>query len=322
LRLSLHQHGCYVVQAALEVMTLEDAQQGILSELHGQVGQLVESPYGNHVIQKVVLTLPPYSLGFVVQECVPRTAELAKHNFGCRLLQRLIERYPLNTEPMEAMVSVLSNHFSELVTDSFGNYVLQHVLEYGRPQDRLALIEKLRPGVGTYAVHRCATNLVEKALRCEEELVAQGAAVDFRLNCAVLGLDESGSCPPGADGQAPILGMAQDRYGNHIVQRMLASAPVPVRDLTALCIQQNRTMLQQGAGAKYAKHVLIALDAMMATTAQNDNNGHNSNIMLNMGAEVAGGYPNQKQQGMMMMMMVPNQTSLVPGFAGSVARAG
>ena len=43
------------------------------------------------------------------------------------------------------LVEVLLGHFHDLVTDNFGNYVLQHVLEYGTPY--VAQIMKFTSGM-------------------------------------------------------------------------------------------------------------------------------------------------------------------------------
>lgn len=165
LRLSLHPHGCHVIQAALPAVALEDAQEALVAEMRGKVWELAQSPHGNFVLQKLLITLPAPCLGFVLQECLPRAATCARHIYGCRILQRLLEAYPLSSAPMESLLEMLlGENFSELVTDPYGNYVLQHLLEVGRNQDKKRLIEKLVPRVEQYAVHRCASNLVER--RC------------------------------------------------------------------------------------------------------------------------------------------------------------
>jgi pumilio RNA-binding family len=274
LQLALHQHGCHVIQAALEVVSPQDAQEVLVPELKGRVLDIVESPHGNHVIQKAVVTLPAESMGFVLVECLPKAGSLAKHVYGCRLLQRLMEHLPLSPgSPLEALLEELAASVQDLATDSFGNYVLQHVLEYGRLQDRVSILKGLQPGVAQYATHRCATNLVTKALRCEEELAENrsleaGTLLKFPLACAVLGVRDAEGATSGSTAlPLPIFEMAQDKYGNHIVQRMLSSAPLPVRELTTARLQENRPQLQQGPGAKYAKHVLIALDKTVNTTS-------------------------------------------------------
>merc|ERR1711959_768405 len=112
---------------------------------------------------------------------------------------------------MESLTKVLLTNFSELVTDPFGNYVLQHLLEFGRTEDRLALIHLIRPRLEEYSGNRCASNLVEKALRFEEDLVLCGKA-----------------------------------EASTIVQRILRNAPLPLRELAAIRIREDRALLEHG----------------------------------------------------------------------------
>lgn len=51
-----------------------------------------------------------------------------------------------------------------LITDQYGNYVIQHVLEHGLPEDKLRIIQEVRSDFVRYAQHKFASNVVEKAL--------------------------------------------------------------------------------------------------------------------------------------------------------------
>ena len=62
----------------------------------GHVQQALESPHANHVLQRAINLLAPSSVRFILDElmqCVHPVA-LARHPFGCRVLQRLIEHFP------------------------------------------------------------------------------------------------------------------------------------------------------------------------------------------------------------------------------------
>lgn len=259
MKLSNHQHGCHVIQAVIQVSTPK-LQEAIANELRGQICECIDSPNGNHVIQKMVLHMPAGCVRFIVKECTPATVDLAKHSFGCRVLQRLLEHCP--PADLSGMLQILLDNFYDLVTDAFGNYVLQHVLEYGRPEDQRVIVEKLVRGVAKYATHKCASNIVEKALKVEEELVcAEGRKwhlQELQLACAVLGTN--------TDPNPPILVMTQDKYANYIIQRMLKEpTPAVVRDLAVQRLAPNRDWLHHlpHAQLKYAKHTLVTLDQIL-----------------------------------------------------------
>lgn len=107
-----------------------------------------------------------------------------------------------------------------------------------------------------------------EALRAEEELLVTvyedegrpllvGANGVGWLSQAILRAGV-GADPAGA----PIFAMAQDKHGNHIVQRMLSRPDSSVRELAVAQLRSQRQKLQQGVGARYAKHVFAALDSI------------------------------------------------------------
>lgn len=52
------------------------------------------------------------------------------------------------------------------MTDQYGNYVIQHVIEHGISEDRERIVKCLRGDVLKYAQHKFASNVIEKCLIC------------------------------------------------------------------------------------------------------------------------------------------------------------
>lgn len=98
--------------------------------------------------------------------------------------------------------------FSE---DSYGsnidwlsqNYVVQFVLEHGKPQDRAMIISKLNGQMYNMAKHKFASNVCEKALVCADS--------DSRR----LLIDEI--MTPKQDGLSPIMGLMKDSFGSELL---------------------------------------------------------------------------------------------------------
>lgn len=53
---------------------------------------------------------------------------------------------------------------SQLVQDQYGNYVVQHILEHGKEQDKAMIIAKIRGHVLQLSKHKFASNVVEKCV--------------------------------------------------------------------------------------------------------------------------------------------------------------
>ena len=80
------------------------------------------------------------------------------------------------------------------------NYVVQFVLEHGKPQDRAMIISKLTGQMNNMAKHKFASNVCEKALVT--------ADADSRRQL----IDEI--MTPKQDGLSPIMGLMKDSFGS------------------------------------------------------------------------------------------------------------
>jgi pumilio RNA-binding family len=213
LELALSVSGCRVVQAAVEVAGGEH-RSNMTRAMHGHVAELLDSPHGNHVLQKCIEVLPPDTMQFVLDELCAfpdHGVAIAKHRFGCRILERLLEHCP--AEQTRILVEDVIENAYMLCRHPFGNYVVQHVLEYGTLAQRNAVVEAiLKGGVMQLAMHRVASNVIERALvQCTPE-----------GRCALV---EQLVADP-----SETLAMASSRYGSFIAQRLLELPASPQRD--------------------------------------------------------------------------------------------
>jgi len=125
LELAFSAYGCRVVQKAFEVAGGDD-RTALVDQLRGNVVKLVESPHGNHVLQKCIVELRFEAVRFVLDE-IPseEVSSLAQHKFGCRVLQRLLERHGQVSRLVEAVLADLI----AIAQSPYGNYVVQLLLE-------------------------------------------------------------------------------------------------------------------------------------------------------------------------------------------------
>jgi pumilio RNA-binding family len=62
------------------------------------------------------------------------------------------------------LLEELHRYTQSLVQDQYGNYVIQHVLERGKPQDRSAVVMKIKGQVLQLSKHKFASNVIEKCI--------------------------------------------------------------------------------------------------------------------------------------------------------------
>ncbi|WVQ78476.1 hypothetical protein IAT38_000562 [Cryptococcus sp. DSM 104549] len=158
LALSMQMYGCRVVQKALEHV-LNDQRAVLVSELEPHIFECVKSSNANHVVQRLINLGPPKS---VPDAFIGHVEELAKHPYGCRVLQKTFEN--LSEEMKRPLLDEMHKCTIALTEDQFGNYVVQSVISVGAPEDRNKVIGELKGRITPLARHKFASNVVEKAI--------------------------------------------------------------------------------------------------------------------------------------------------------------
>lgn len=88
--------------------------------------------------------------------------DLARHQYGCRILQRLFEN--CQAEQMEGIVHMLLNEASTLVCHSYATYVMQQIFDFGTETQRRKLCNVLLASC-QLCNDEHATQVLQKALQ-------------------------------------------------------------------------------------------------------------------------------------------------------------
>ncbi|KAJ7219321.1 armadillo-type protein [Mycena pura] len=237
--LSSNVYGCRVVQKAIECI-LPEQQGSFVRELEPHILKCVKDSNGNHVIQKIIERVSPERLGFV-STFVGHVYDLASHPFGCRVLQQCLRHLPdAQTRPL--LDELLHNYTTNLMQDQFGNYVIQYILEHGRPDDRALIIAQLRGRMLYMARHKFASNVCEKALTFGD--------TDAR-RMLIEEIMASASKP---DGITPIAALMKDQFGNYVLQRALCSAQGEQKEALVNAVRPQLLSMRRYSTA-YSKHL-------------------------------------------------------------------
>ncbi|KAG9326690.1 hypothetical protein KVV02_002886 [Mortierella alpina] len=203
LSLALQMYGCRVVQKGLEHV-LSDQQAILVKELDGNVLKCVKDQNGNHVIQKAIECVPAEHIQFIINVFSGQVYSLATHPYGCRVIQRMFEHCADIKTPL---MDELHKYIPNLVQDQYGNYVIQHILERGKPSEKSLVISKIFGQVLPLSKHKFASNVVEKC-------VAYGSKSDRQKLIEEVITTK-------ADGTSPLVLMMKDQFANYVVQKML-----------------------------------------------------------------------------------------------------
>lgn len=141
-RLSKHSEGCWLVQDVLGRVD-RPVQEMLASELKSHVVAAVSCPHANHVLQKVIVMLPPQSSIFIAEELAGIAAQRARHKYGCRIFARLLEHSLSQEVEMLALIDKAIEEAHSLCCHKFGHYVALSVLEHGDPRHQKVIAEAL-----------------------------------------------------------------------------------------------------------------------------------------------------------------------------------
>ncbi|KAL9230148.1 hypothetical protein vseg_005536 [Gypsophila vaccaria] len=244
LTLSLQMYGCRVIQKAIEVVDL-DQQKEMVVELDGHIMRCVRDQNGNHVIQKCIECIPEDAIQFIITTFYDQVVTLSTHPYGCRVIQRVLEHCHDPTTQRMVMDEVMKS-VCMLAQDQYGNYVVQHVLEHGKPHERTAIISKLTGKIVQMSQQKFASNVIEKCL-------AFGDATE-RCNIVneMLGSSEDNE---------PLQVMMKDQFANYVVQKVLETCDDQQLEVILSRIKNHLNALKKYT---YGKHIVARVEKLVA----------------------------------------------------------
>jgi len=269
LDLSQQMYGCRVVQRALEFVPLESLL-GLIRAFDGpNITDYMQHQHFNHVIQKCVEVvsvradrveaLSPgqgapirTNIDFILEAIVDNegTKAVSTHPFGCRVVQRVLEF--CDGAQKTPLLEELCGMVPALVQDQYGNYVMQHMLRFGRPEDRALIFQIVHDNFIVYSTHKFASNVVEKCLHygTEKERDAMVWAMIKETFNSSAPVDQ-------ATGESTLEAISRDPFGNYVVQKVI---DVCTDEQRAAIVEYVKNKAQQLARYTYGKHIISRLE--------------------------------------------------------------
>lgn len=200
--LSLTPGGCRVVQKLIDLSSAKQHEQ-ILDVLLQDFTETYTSPHANHVIAKLAQSMPAKSLARIGVAMDGKATTVARHQFGSRILERLIEHCSEND--IDFLLDDLLEDIEPLARHQFGNFVVASLLEHAAPARKSLCMQKLLPYVLQHATHKTACNIVQRMLD-HADLNTQAMIADVFL----AGKDETS-----------LETIASTRYGSFVIQHLV-----------------------------------------------------------------------------------------------------
>jgi len=147
---SMHKHGCCVVQWCLDYGT-RSQREGLINQIAKNALELVQDTYGNYVVQQIMDVSKWKShedkaaRRKVMQALMGNIAKLAVQKFSSIVVEKCLQE--ADDDIRVAMVEELTDpaRLPRLLQDPYANYVIQKVLSVSRSDDFQRLILRIRP---------------------------------------------------------------------------------------------------------------------------------------------------------------------------------
>ncbi|CAD8201088.1 unnamed protein product [Paramecium octaurelia] len=162
--LSKNPFGCRVMQKLIEYSQgKEDVQNSILSQLVQNMRSLIYDSNGNYVIFKLLESYDKSKMEFLIPIVEESFHYMAQQIYGCKIIHKIIQQYPPNF--IANLVKQSIANYSGLSQTEFGNYILQHILQFWIPSpEKTRLVQLVIQQFYQLSINKYASNTVERAL--------------------------------------------------------------------------------------------------------------------------------------------------------------
>ncbi|CAK89590.1 unnamed protein product (macronuclear) [Paramecium tetraurelia] len=127
--LSKNPFGCRVMQKLIEYSQgKEEVQNSILSQLVQNMRSLIYDSNGNYVIFKMLESYDKSKMEFLIPIVEESFHYMAQQIYGCKIIHKIIQQYAPNY--IANLVKQSIANYSVLSQTEFGNYILQHILQF------------------------------------------------------------------------------------------------------------------------------------------------------------------------------------------------
>uniref|UniRef100_A0A914IEA8 PUM-HD domain-containing protein n=1 Tax=Globodera rostochiensis TaxID=31243 RepID=A0A914IEA8_GLORO len=170
----------------------------------------------------------------VLEQLHANVLNLVTDQYGSFVIEHVIEHgLP---EDWERIVRCLHENVPTLVTDQYGSYVIEHVIEHGRLEDRERIVRCLHENVTSLSVHKYGSRVIRSVLEhCTEQ---QKRSVLEQLRDIV-----------------PTL--VTDKYGNYVIQHVIVHGLPEDWERIVRCLHENvPTLVTDQYGSYVIEHVI------------------------------------------------------------------
>ena len=223
-------HGTRVIQKIIEkIYSIQNLMNKFINMVTSEdLGIIFKSPYGNHIMQKILTTanLPEYT-EFIYDYTLNHFMEIAETKHGVCVIQKCVTQG--NIKQREKIYEIIFNNFDVLIKDEFGNYLIQYILVNNKNNinEIMPIIFKIEENFLDYCKSKFSANVIEKCFENNDNFIKEHILENFLNNY-----------------KENIIEILLDQYGIYIIQKALNLNDIYKKRLFEI-IAQNESELRK-----------------------------------------------------------------------------
>lgn len=213
---------------------------------------MIKDQHGNHVIQRViekgfadnmqqmkekwpadkqVMSDAVHKLGKLLDKIRSDVYSFCMHPLGCRVVQKIIECIPSNFlhDLVWGKLLNTANQLVILTEDKYGNYVVQHLIEYGDPAWRHKVVTVVRKNLLALSNQKFSSNVVQMCLR-KGSPQHKTTLIDNIIY---------------SENEEMIIDLMKNMFGNYVIQTALEEASEDQKNSIIRYARQNKNYLMK-----------------------------------------------------------------------------
>ena len=204
-QISVSAHGTRVIQKLIDsIQNNCDLILKLNLVITQKLLELTTDPNSSHVIQKYV-SVVKYPLNNPIYETISKNfLIIAKNKYGCCMMQRSIECG--TQEQSNSLIYLSLQHSKYLITDQYGNYVLQYIIQTKNVEFIQHIVSLILTNIPKYCKQKFSSNVIEKCLEYSQPEL-QGLLINLI-----------------AQNENLVSELLVDPFGNYIIQKILQIA--------------------------------------------------------------------------------------------------
>lgn len=154
------------------------------------------------------------------EELIQNSKELSKDQGGCRFLQKLLDS---STDFSQALYVHLESDLIELINDSFGNYLIQKLIEKLPSKIIDTIITTISPYMMDIGINPHGTRVLQRLIEVINSNEQKDRFIKYFIPC--------------------VIPYCNDINGNHIIQKFITTISYPKNQFIFDIIQKNVTLV-------------------------------------------------------------------------------